>query len=128
MGWAEDVQSRFSHWGTETALDGWPQIRTALQVGQTVSGTVIARAPFGVWLDIGVDHPALLLVPEMRGARERRIAFEDYPLLGAIVDARIVALGEGTINGERGRVGAPKTSLGMPTRPPPVGSRVLSAS
>jgi predicted RNA-binding protein with RPS1 domain len=94
MAWGEDIRSRFPDWGTEAALSRWPQIRAALRVGQMVSGTVIARAPFGVWLDIGVGHPALLLVPEMRGAKERRIAFEDYPQIGTSVDAQIVALGD----------------------------------
>jgi hypothetical protein len=57
-------------------------------------GEVIARAPFGVWVDIAADHPALLLVPEMAGARERRIVFEDYPALGTVVEAWVVSLGE----------------------------------
>jgi predicted RNA-binding protein with RPS1 domain len=65
-----------------------------LSAGQTVRGQVIARAPFGVWIDIDVGHPALLLVPEMRGARERRITFEQYPLIGTIVEARVICLGD----------------------------------
>jgi transcriptional accessory protein Tex/SPT6 len=94
MDWGEDLLSRFPDWGTSEALSRWPEVRSRLEVGQAVSGVVIARAPFGVWLDIGVDWPALLLVPEMKDARTRRIRFEDYPELGAIVDGWVVALGE----------------------------------
>ncbi|MFL5329098.1 MAG: hypothetical protein ACJ8C4_09285 [Gemmataceae bacterium] len=54
-----------------------------------------SRAPFGVWVDIAALHPALLLVPEMAGARERRIEFEDYPALGIVLEAWIVLLGDG---------------------------------
>lgn len=94
MAWVEDIQSRFTDWGTEAALARWPQIRATLEIGRSVSGTVIARAPFGVWLDISVGHPALLLVPEMRGAKVRRITFDDYPQIGSLIDAQIVSLGD----------------------------------
>jgi hypothetical protein len=94
MAWDDDLRARFPDWGTEAALARWPGNRARLAVGQVARGVVIARAPFGVWVDIGAGHPALLLVPEMAGARERRIGFDDYPPLGATLDARIVALGE----------------------------------
>ena len=71
-----------------------PAVKASLSVGQQVSGVVIARAPFGVWLDIGVAFPALLLVPDMRDARKRRIAFEDYPQKGDSVQGCIKALGD----------------------------------
>ena len=44
-------------------------MKAALVVGQPISGIVVARAPFGVWLDIGVPFPALLLVPDMPGSQ-----------------------------------------------------------
>jgi hypothetical protein len=94
MAWDDDIRMRFTDWGTDTARSRWPSVRQHLSVGQEVRGDVIARAPFGVWLDIGVGHPALLMVPEMVGAREHRITFEDYPPLGATVEARIMALGD----------------------------------
>lgn len=50
--------------------------------------------PFGAWLDISAGWPALLLVPEMRGAKERRFTIEVYPAIGEVVEARIVSLGE----------------------------------
>jgi hypothetical protein len=59
-----------------------------------VHGEVIARAPFGVWVDINAAHPALLLVTEMGGAREWRMDFEDYPALGMVVEAWVVSMGE----------------------------------
>jgi ribosomal protein S1 len=94
MAWGEDIRARFPDWGTEAALARWPAIKAGLAVGQLVRGEVIARAPFGVWVDIGAGHPALLLVPEMAGAQERSIRFEEYPELGAVVEARVVSLGD----------------------------------
>jgi ribosomal protein S1 len=94
MAWGDDIRSRFPEWGTDAALARWPAVKAGLAVGQTVRGEVIARAPFGVWVDIGVGHPALLLVPEMAGASERPIRFEEHPELGAVVEARVISLGD----------------------------------
>jgi hypothetical protein len=85
--WREQIRSRFPDWGTDAALARWPGDRARLAVGSVVRGEVIARAPFGVWVDIAAAHPALLLVPEMVGARLRRMVFEDYPALGTVVEA-----------------------------------------
>jgi ribosomal protein S1 len=94
MSWDDDIRARYPEWGTEAAAERWPEVRARLQIGQHVRGLVIARAPFGVWLDIDADYPALLLVPEMRGAKDRRIPFDEYPAMGNVVVVNIVALGE----------------------------------
>jgi hypothetical protein len=94
MDWTEHIRARFPDWKTEAALRRWPEDRTKLRIGQQVSGPVVARAPFGVWVDIEAGHPALLLGPEMRNAKERRITFGDYPVIGEIVEACIVGLGD----------------------------------
>ncbi len=92
--WDADVRSHFPDWQTDVARERWPDIRRSLSVGQSVSGEVIARAPFGVWLDIDVPQPALLLVVNMRNAKTRRITFDGYPVRGATIQARINALGD----------------------------------
>ncbi|NOT61141.1 MAG: hypothetical protein HOP19_13055 [Acidobacteria bacterium] len=92
--WREEIKSRFPDWQTDVAIERWPAIRKSLSIGQPVSGEVIARAPFGVWVDINVGQPALLIVVNMKDAGMRRIAFDDYPPKGAVVLARINALGE----------------------------------
>ncbi len=93
MSWSEDIRGRFPDWGTDAAIARWPEVRVLLHIGQQVRGSVIARAPFGIWLDIGVSQAALLLVTEMCGLWSSG-SFEDYPPIGEIVDARIVSLGE----------------------------------
>jgi predicted RNA-binding protein with RPS1 domain len=94
MAWDGDIRGRFPDWGTDVALARWPEVRSRLSVGQAVRGEVVARAPFGVWVDIGAGHPALLLVPEMAGARLRAIRFEEYPAPGTTVEARVISLGD----------------------------------
>jgi hypothetical protein len=93
--WDADIRAVFPDWLTDAATERWPAIKQSLTIGQTVRGTVISRAPFGVWLDLGVHHPALLLVVNMDGAQDRRITFDDYPQKGSELSARINALGDG---------------------------------
>jgi hypothetical protein len=88
-----DIQEVFPHFKSGQSGSEGPLIKERLNVGQMVSGRVIARAPFGVWLDIGVGRPALLLVVNMNDAGVQPIAAQDYPPKGAIVDARISSLG-----------------------------------
>ena len=97
--WNDDVRAIFPDWYTTSALDRWTGVRASLSVGQDVIGTVIARAEFGVWVDIGTTFPALLLVVNMADAHIKRISFEEYPLKGSIVSGRINALGD------RGEIG-----------------------
>lgn len=94
MSWDDDIRQVFPDWKPPEVPERWPAIRTLLSIGRDVTGTVIARAPFGIWLDIGVGHPALLLVVRMAGAQQRRIVFEDYPAHGSIVSGRVYVIGE----------------------------------
>ncbi len=93
--WDADIRAVFPDWLTDSAAERWPAIRQSLTIGQTVTGQVISRAPFGVWLDIGVNQPALLLVVNMDGAKTRRITFDDFPEKGSKLSARVNALGDG---------------------------------
>ena len=97
--WDADIRAVFPDWQTDAAVERWPAIKESLSVGETVSGKVISRAPFGVWLDIEVGQPALLLVVNMDGANNSRITFNDYPQKGIVLTARINALGD------RGEIG-----------------------
>lgn len=59
--------------------------------GDTITGTVICRRPFGVFLDIGYgsNAAALLLVPEFTDAHIHRYKFDEYPFVGDSVTALI---------------------------------------
>ena len=40
----------------------WEEIRAAFDVGDKVKARVAGRAPFGLWMDIGVGTPALMRI------------------------------------------------------------------
>ncbi|MFN7334179.1 MAG: hypothetical protein ACK5TC_03880, partial [bacterium] len=70
----------------------WKRICDELSIGNNVMGTVICRRPFGVFLDIGYGTGAcaLLLVPDFKDARVRRIQFDDFPQVGDAVAAWVI--------------------------------------
>lgn len=72
----------------------WSAVQAQVTVGESVRGAVIARRPFGVFVDIGVGFPALLEVTQFGEARERRYRFEDYPAIGEMITARVVAFND----------------------------------
>jgi hypothetical protein len=92
--WTQEIRTRFPDWKTSDALIRWPTDKARLKIGQQVSGTVIARAPFGVWLDIGAAHPALMEATEMARPGQRPVQSIDWPPTGTNLTATIVALGD----------------------------------
>jgi ribosomal protein S1 len=72
----------------------WAACMSKLGAGDTVSGRVIARRPFGVFVDIGAGFPALLEVIQFHDARQRRYELEDYPAVGDSITARVVAFND----------------------------------
>ena len=87
MTWREQLEAHFK---------GWPELDQQSQddipsIGSVVTGVVVARAHFGVWLDVNCQIPALLLVVEFKDAGGRRHEFDDYPAIGDIETATVVA-------------------------------------
>jgi len=89
--WRDQIAVRYPEWGTERWKARWRETPAPVRVGQAVIGEVIARAPFGVWLEAGLGTPALLLVPYMMPV-ERRSPIE-YPELGVRLECWVRAVG-----------------------------------
>ncbi len=71
------------------AQGDWEILKQQLPVGQSVTGTVIAKAPFGAWLDIGVGFPALLLIPNVEGLTPERYRNDQWCPVGSTVRADV---------------------------------------
>jgi transcriptional accessory protein Tex/SPT6 len=92
--WREIVRTHFPEWNVSSSCPEQPVQTAQLQCGQEITGVVVAQAPFGVWLDIGVGWPALLLVVDMKEAQIHRVPFEQYPSIGTTITGRIKVVGE----------------------------------
>jgi ribosomal protein S1 len=65
----------------------WEVLKQRLAVDQTVTGTVVAKSPFGAWIDLGVGFPALLEITVMEGLTPERYRADDWCPLGSEVTA-----------------------------------------
>ncbi|MEZ6048764.1 MAG: S1 RNA-binding domain-containing protein [Planctomycetaceae bacterium] len=82
----------FGDYMTEQRTEEWESVKAELQIGQLVSGTVVARRPFGVFVDIGAGFPALVLVVNLKDARTTPYSSIDmYPQIGDHINARVNA-------------------------------------
>ena len=65
--WGRTLSEHFPIRDAITTDRDWRVVTQQLSVGQTVTGLVIAKSPFGAWVDIGVEFPALLEIICMEG-------------------------------------------------------------
>jgi ribosomal protein S1 len=72
----------------------WEQFKREHPPGSEVSGTVTHVAPYGAYIDLGVPFAALLLVPYIAPAGQRKSYPEDYPKVGEVVSALIRHYGD----------------------------------
>ena len=89
--WRADLRQHYPDWGTPQWEERWQTAVPPAQIGDELTGKVISRAGFGVWVDAGIDCPALLLVTEI--GVPGPLKFEDYPRLGEEITARVRSVG-----------------------------------
>jgi hypothetical protein len=94
MGWEEDVRRCFPLLGAANVADEWARRKACLVVGDEVTGTVIARVPFGVWIDIGVQFPALLEIIQIDGLTPEEYRSGQWCPIGSRVSASIVGFAD----------------------------------
>jgi hypothetical protein len=85
--WGRLLAERFLPRDSETTEREWAALKEQLSAGQSVTGTVIAKAPFGAWVDINVGFPALLEIVAMAGLTPERYSADDWCPLGSAVTA-----------------------------------------
>ncbi len=88
-----DIRTRFPDWNTDAALGRWAKDREKLVVGQHITGEVVATAPFGIWLDIGVSFPALLHFFSRDDSSDGPLRWEGVDAIGDTVVGRIQGFG-----------------------------------
>lgn len=94
MGVTVEAEWPFGDYLSPAKAAEWAAVKARLATGESVRGSVIARRPFGVFVDIGAGFPALLEVIQFENARERRYEIEDYPAIGDPITARVVAFND----------------------------------
>ncbi|WP_375562521.1 hypothetical protein ACE193_08240 [Bernardetia sp. OM2101] len=68
---AKKVYARIENYTDEEKQILWDKIKNELQEYDSFTGTIFVKAPFGVFLDIGKEFPALLRVVAMKNLNGR---------------------------------------------------------
>jgi len=72
----------------------WKLLKNQLAIGKSVTGTVVAKAHFGVWLDIGAEFPAFLLIVSIRDLTPEKYRSDEWCPLGDSVVATVGGFNE----------------------------------
>ena len=88
------LQAHFNKYKEEQPGLSWEETKKAYPRGSLVRGIVVTKEQFGVFVDIGVRFPALLLVPNFKNAKVIRYSMEMYPEVGSEVEAWVVGFNE----------------------------------
>lgn len=87
MSVADDLDRLFpGHRSPDRTVD-WEELKRRLTYGQTVTGTVVAKSPFGAWVDLGVGFPALLEIVVIAGLTPERYRAGDWCPVGSEITA-----------------------------------------
>ncbi|MEX0714067.1 MAG: methyltransferase domain-containing protein [Pirellulales bacterium] len=58
--WLDSLGERFPRALPAQVRQDWQSLKERYEVGRPVEGVVVAKAPFGAWIDLGIGFPALL--------------------------------------------------------------------
>ncbi|REJ69175.1 MAG: hypothetical protein DWQ31_05675 [Planctomycetota bacterium] len=75
--WSAEVARIFGDVSSDDRIAAWNGVKRSCPVGSIVSGAVMLKAPFGLWLDVGVGFPALLLITRLEHPTTSR-EYEDF--------------------------------------------------
>ena len=85
--WGRLLTARFPPRDAAEAEREWEAVKQRLSVGQSVAGMVVAKAPFGAWIDIGFGFPALLEIICIAGLTPERYRADDWCSIQSVVTA-----------------------------------------
>jgi ribosomal protein S1 len=87
-----DLKRVFGDYQSGDREEDWQTVVDELSEGQSVSGTVIARAHHGAYIDIGVGFPACLQIILMHGMDHEAYVANEWCPIGSEVTARILRI------------------------------------
>ncbi len=89
MSVTDDLDRLFPGHGSPERAREWEALKERLAVGQSVTGRVVARSPFGAWVDLGVGFPALLEIIHVADLTPEKYRAGDWCPVGSEVTALV---------------------------------------
>ncbi len=90
--WRTILEEHFPPPDDAAAESRWAELLERHNIGDTVTGRVIAKAHFGAWIDISVGFPALLELPYIRGLTPEKYRADEWCPLDSSLSAVLIGL------------------------------------
>lgn len=87
MSVTDDLDRLFPEHRSPDREAAWGALKQRLDYGQAVAGTVVARSPFGAWVDLGLGFPALLEITVISGLTPEKYRAGEWCAVGSEVRA-----------------------------------------
>jgi hypothetical protein len=87
--WSEELRRCFGHLDGPEHLADWERVKRSLPIGSRVSGRLVLKAPFGVWMDVGAGFPAILLITRFARAYTYDMYMQHGPEEDDVLDATV---------------------------------------
>lgn len=101
----------FGDYESPQRSEDWERVKTTVAVGAEVTGKVLVRVKFGVFLDIGVGFPALIRVPDLKDADVKPYTSLDmYPAPGSNISGVVLWFDDGNRQVDLSQRAAPMLS------------------
>ncbi len=90
----DDLDRLFPDHRSDARAAAWEVAKARYPVGSMVRGVVVARYPFGAFVDIDAGFPALLEIIRMAGLTPERYRVDDWCPVGSVVSAFVGGHGD----------------------------------
>lgn len=88
MSITDDLDRLFPGHRAPERTNAWKAVKLRFTRGESVTGTVVGKSPFGVWVDLGVGFPALLEIVAIADLTPEQYRAGDW----CPVDSEVTAL------------------------------------
>lgn len=85
----DDLEKLFPDHRSPRRSAEWETLKQRLIIDRAVTGRVVAKSPFGVWVDLGVGYPALLEIVVMKDLTPERYRTDDWCPVGSELTAYV---------------------------------------
>jgi hypothetical protein len=99
--WHSEIKRIFGDYESPELDSAWQAVVQTLNLGQSVTGEVVARAHYGAWIDLGVGFPALLQIVMMRDMDRETYVADEWCPVGSQIEAQVRILNERQIGLEQ---------------------------
>ena len=101
VNWRNEIERTFGDYESPELESAWQAVIQSLKLGQSGTGEVVARAPYGAWIDLGVGFPALLQIIMMRDMDHETYLADEWCPVGSQVEAQVRILNDRQIGLEQ---------------------------